>query len=50
MHEIPWGTAATVFLGMLPLVGLLAWYLTEFARLRAEMRAGFAQLRAGKKP
>ena len=46
MHEIPWGTTAAVFLGTLPLLGVLAWNLMEVKTFRAEVRAEFTQIRA----
>lgn len=45
MNEIPWSLTLAVFLGTLPLVGLMAWNLMDVKALRSEMRTEFAQIR-----
>ena len=45
MNQVPWGTAAAVFLGTLPLLGVMVWNLIDVKALRSEMRADFAAIR-----
>lgn len=37
MNQIPWGTALAVFLGTLPLLGVMVWNLVEVKGIRAEL-------------
>jgi hypothetical protein len=37
MSQIPWGTAIAVFVGTLPIFGLLTWNLIEVKSIRAEL-------------
>lgn len=48
MNQIPWGTALAVFLGTLPLLGVVAWNLIEVKSIRVELiqiRNEIAQIR-----
>lgn len=37
MTQIPWGMAVAVFLGTLPLLGVIVWNLIEVKGLRGEV-------------
>jgi hypothetical protein len=40
-----WQLTLSVFLGTLPLLGIMAWNLMDVKALRAEMRSEFLQIR-----
>ena len=37
MNQIPWGQALAVFLGTLPLLGVMVWNLVEVKEIRKEI-------------
>ena len=37
MNQIPWGLALAVFLGTLPLLGVIVWNLIEVKEIRREI-------------
>jgi Skp family chaperone for outer membrane proteins len=41
-----WQLTLSVFLGTLPLLGIMAWNLMDVKALRAEMRSEFQQIRS----
>jgi predicted nucleic acid-binding Zn-ribbon protein len=46
MNPIPWGSALPVFLGTLPLLGVMVWNLVDMKTLRSEMNQLRTELRA----
>jgi hypothetical protein len=42
---VNWQLTLSVFLGTLPLLGIMAWNLMDVKALRAEMRSEFLQIR-----
>jgi hypothetical protein len=46
MGQIPWETALSVFIGTLPMLGVVAWNLMDVKSLRVEMRSEFTAIRA----
>ena len=40
MNQIPWGDAAAIFLGTLPLLAVLLWFTVDMARERNRRRKG----------
>jgi ABC-type enterochelin transport system permease subunit len=46
MNQIPWGSAAAIFVGTLPLLGVMVWNVVEVRTFRSEVRAEFAQIGA----
>jgi hypothetical protein len=45
MNQIPWGTAAAVFLGTLPLLGAVLWNLMDIKGFRSEFNQFRSEVR-----
>ena len=43
--QIPWGAAVAVFMGTLPLLGVMIWNMMDVRTLRTEMRTELASIR-----
>jgi len=46
MSQIPWGLALAVFMGTLPLLGVMVWNLVGVKALRAEINQFRSEVRA----
>ncbi len=45
MNSMPWSTALAVFIGTLPVLGVIVWNLIEVKSLRKEMTQEFKEVR-----